>query len=1016
MPRRSPRRALRRADRLRTRRSYFEPLETRQLLAVDWRNPVDALDVTGDGRTVPLDALSIINELNRNGTRRLSDVRDSDKPYWDANGDQFIAPLDALRVVNGINSGKYAPFRLQEHGVLADEANITITVGQSAGTRTYRLEILPTFDNGDGTAVSEDLLAVYVVNPQQPDETLIDRGDAGTAVFTLSASGAEIVPGLTRWDGRVLELDLSRLSGRDTALLRVQLLSSDGDSGSRMSVQPLTNVVNPNGNMPSAGFMQESAHAPGAALTVEGLSPLADIEARLDNVRFDATAGRYEAELKVRNTGSGTPRTLVAAFPGLPAGVTLRNVAGTAPGGAPLLNLTPAIGRGGLGANEWTAAVAIKVDVTANTSFVLAPQFLGSANRAPAVDALPPQTMYPGEVLELQLAATDPDGDALSYALVRTGGTAPGDTLPAGIVRTDGSVVFQPAPDELGTYTFDIVVSDGSLEARQAGTLEVLADPNQTTRISGVVQNTAGEPLDGVPVEIAGFSAVTDTDGRFTIELPTMVTPTQSFEIAVPQGDVFLDPFNTGAQLIRFRRAPYDVATGDSVLNPREHSNRVTHFIDASMVYGSDAARAAALRTFVDGKLKMGTDELLPRNDPSTFPDGALSNDNEGRQNPATLFVSGDVRTNENVALIALHTVLSREHNRLAVEIKSANPGWNDEQIYQQARRLVGAMVQHITYQEYLPQLLGTGFLPAYAGYDPAVDPSESMLFAAAAFRLGHTQVPTELKQLDANGQPLPGGTLTLANAFFTTQPIDSNGIEPLLRGLAATPMQEVDRFVRDDVRNFLFGPPGAGGMDLASMNIQRGRDVGLPGYVQARLDFGLPAVTQFDQISSDPATVAALESAYGTVDKIDVWVGGIAEDHAAGAQVGPLFQAILRDQFTRSRDGDRYYYENGQFTAAELALIRATTVEALVERNADNVDLPVHPFTTGTPTAGPGQAGSAAAATSTDFRSVSGAGNNLSAPQLGAAGTHVLRNFTNGYGDGISTPAGDDRPGAREI
>ena len=72
------------------------------------------------------------------------------------------------------------------------------------------------------------------------------------------------------------------------------------------------------------------------------------------------------------------------------------------------------------------------------------------------------------------------------------------------------------------------------------------------------------------------------------------------------------------------------------------------------MVYGSDPARAAALRTFSGGKLKTSAGNLLPLNDAATFPEGPLENDNEGRLDPATLFISGDVRTNENVLLASL--------------------------------------------------------------------------------------------------------------------------------------------------------------------------------------------------------------------------------------------------------------------------------------------------------------------------------------------------------------------------
>ena len=273
-----------------------------------------------------------------------------------------------------------------------------------------------------------------------------------------------------------------------------------------------------------------------------------------------------------------------------------------------------------------------------------------------------------------------------------------------------------------------------------------------------------------------------------------------------------------------------------------------------------------------------------------------------------------------------------------------------------------------------------------------------------------------QLLQLNAAGTPLSGGPLNLRDAFFTTTPITTNGIDPIVRGLLAQQAQEIDSHVVDELRNFLFGPPGSGGQDLVSLNIQRGRDRGLPSYTQARLDFGLSPITSFSQITSDVAAQQMLQSVYGTVDKIDVWAGGIAEDHAAGALVGPLFQKIIADQFTRTRNADRFWYENSRFTATELTAIRTTTFADLIARNTGLTNLPTNVFTTNTPPIGPAPAGNAAATAPTDFRSSDGSGNNQTNPTLGQTGTNLKTNFTVSYGDGISTPGGADRPGAREI
>ena len=135
------------------------------------------------------------------------------------------------------------------------------------------------------------------------------------------------------------------------------------------------------------------------------------------------------------------------------------------------------------------------------------------------------------------------------------------------------------------------------------------------------------------------------------------------------------------------------------------------------------------------------------------------------------------------------------------------------------------------------------------------------------------------------------------------------------------------------DVRNFLFGEPGSGGLDLAAINIQRGRDHGLPDYNQARVDFGLAPVLTFSDITSDTAMQAELQSLYGSVNDVDVWVGALAEDHLPGAIVGELLMAVIADQFEALRDGDRFWYQS-TLSGPLLAEVEATTLADVIRRN----------------------------------------------------------------------------------
>jgi hypothetical protein len=400
----------------------------------------------------------------------------------------------------------------------------------------------------------------------------------------------------------------------------------------------------------------------------------------------------------------------------------------------------------------------------------------------------------------------------------------------------------------------------------------------------------------------------------------------EPFPIPVPPDDPFLDPLVT--PFIFLSRSNFDTNTGTAGI-PREQINDITSYIDGSMVYGSHDARARALRSGVGGRLLTSEGDLMP------FNTLGLPNANPAGLPDDQLFVAGDIRSNETIALAAIHTLFVREHNFWADKIAAENPVLTDEEIYQQARRIVGAEIQVITYNEFLPAVLGYQALPEYRGYDPTVNAGVSNVFAAAGFRVGHTMLPVTLLRLGEDGNPIPEGNVALRDAFFRPDRlINEGGVDPILRGLMMSTQQEIDSKVVDEVRNFLFDNPSfVVANDLAALNVQRGRDHGLPSYNQARADFGLAAVTSFAEISSDPAVQEALEAAYGDVDSIDTWIGGICEDHLPGSSMGALFTAIWRDQFIRARDGDRFWYQN-QFSGDELARLERTTLAEIIERN----------------------------------------------------------------------------------
>jgi hypothetical protein len=207
------------------------------------------------------------------------------------------------------------------------------------------------------------------------------------------------------------------------------------------------------------------------------------------------------------------------------------------------------------------------------------------------------------------------------------------------------------------------------------------------------------------------------------------------------------------------------------------------------------------------------------------------------------------------------------------------------------------------------------------------VNPGIATEFSTAAFRLGHSMLGEDIQFLDNDGNPVRD-EVRLKDVFFDPRSVSEVGIDPLLKYLASDRAQEIDTKVVDDVRNFLFGAPGQGGFDLVSLNIQRGRDHGLADYNTVRVAYGLPKVTSFAQITSDTAVQASLQQAYGSVDKLDLWVAGLAEKHLPGSSLGETFTRIMVDQFSRLRDGVRQSKEGGVAgTTVTLVTMAGATV-----------------------------------------------------------------------------------------
>jgi len=425
----------------------------------------------------------------------------------------------------------------------------------------------------------------------------------------------------------------------------------------------------------------------------------------------------------------------------------------------------------------------------------------------------------------------------------------------------------------------------------------------------------------------------------------------ECWPIPVPNNDPYFPATNTSsghAHCIAFTRS----LPGQQRLGPREQVNQNTAFIDASMVYGNDVCLSDKLRENVNGRLN-GTfpsrgrgKHLLPM----------TTKNRECKAHSGFCFYGGDARVSEQPGLAAMHTIFLREHNRLAERLKRVNPHWTDETLYQEGRRIVSAVTQHITYNEFLPRLIGWNYMNLYAlrvktqgytgDYDPTCNPSIFNEFATAAFRFGHSLVRPMLTRMSSRWREMHSH-IRLRDGFFNPDMLHDGGmIDEVMRGLVATPMENQDQFISGEVTNHLFEERAVpfSGLDLAALNIQRGRDHGLRPYNEYRAACNLKRANDFDDLGKEinPDVIKRLRQVYDNVDDIDLFTGGLSETPLQGALVGPTFACIIGIQFQKLKKCDRFWYENDdanlKFSEAQLNEIRKITLAKVVCENCDVV------------------------------------------------------------------------------
>ncbi|KAF0287245.1 Chorion peroxidase [Amphibalanus amphitrite] len=351
-------------------------------------------------------------------------------------------------------------------------------------------------------------------------------------------------------------------------------------------------------------------------------------------------------------------------------------------------------------------------------------------------------------------------------------------------------------------------------------------------------------------------------------------------------------PLHVDDRCVSFVRA-LPASALDCVMRPAAPLSAASSYLDLETLYGSSEEAGRRLRTFRGGRLRADRGLLIGILDQVLDLDYELTVSAE--QSPNRPSVPSPDRLNQ---------ILLREHNRVADALRRNNPSWEDERVFQSARRVVMSEWQHIIYHEYLPHVLGAAAAAGVTAHtetkaEHPADPTVSVEFALAAFRFW---------QWPPSEEAIQAAPRVSSSAAFLAM-----------------------------VRGPIGAPPNVTGAELAAVEVLRGREMGLPAYDTVRQLCSGTSLTSWEELGSvfGRAELEALRSIYASPEDVDLWVGGMLERRAPSARVGPTFQCVIADQFRRHRDGDRLFYERS-LSDGQLREVRKASLARLLCDNEE--------------------------------------------------------------------------------
>uniref|UniRef100_A0A1I7SY14 peroxidase n=1 Tax=Caenorhabditis tropicalis TaxID=1561998 RepID=A0A1I7SY14_9PELO len=421
----------------------------------------------------------------------------------------------------------------------------------------------------------------------------------------------------------------------------------------------------------------------------------------------------------------------------------------------------------------------------------------------------------------------------------------------------------------------------------------------------------------------------------------------ECFEIPVPEND--------SLQSKNVKCLPYSrslpVPNPKCSFGQRQQSNMATSYLDLSQIYGNTNEIANRMRLFKNGKIALRS--VGGFNNQLGVPPANLDNSVCRSSSGKPCLLAGNNRINFLPTSGAMYTIWMRQHNLIAEKLSEVNPQWNDQKLFEEARRINIAQFQHVTFNEMVPVLVGKEQLRVMgiklqnsgydSGYDINIDSSASNVFAAAAGQFFLTLLPSKFNIED---RKFSSRSESLLKHFNDPSLIYEKGkIDGMLKFLLNAPIEKPGLHSSPLLRTAFQRKDEADSVDIIAMVIQMGRDHGLPSYFQWRKFCKLDDVNSFlalQSIFKPSVNISDFERLYETPEDIDVFVGGLSEQPSKGSLLGPTFACLFAHQMAQTKRGDRFWYENfvspSAFTSEQIDEIRKTTMARVICDNTDTV------------------------------------------------------------------------------